>query len=141
MFKKVLVASIGQYLDEIVENTLDFVGDREVEVIGVYVVDTSAPFLTPSKVKEMMVEELKTKGNDVMRKLENKFQEPNIKFKKVILEGDPADEIVKLAEKENVDIIIMGSGKSKIDKHLLGSVSEKIVHSASCNIFLIKKLK
>ena len=61
-----------------------------------------------------------------------------VKFRQALVKGDPADEIVKMAEKENADIIIMGTGKSKIDKHLLGSVSEKVVHSAPCTILLIR---
>ncbi|MDZ4170638.1 MAG: universal stress protein [Methanobacteriaceae archaeon] len=43
-----------------------------------------------------------------------------------------------MAEKEDVEVIIMGTGKSKIDKHFLGSVSEKVVHSAPCTVLLIR---
>lgn len=34
-----------------------------------------------------------------------------IKFKKLLREGDPAEEIVKAAEEEGVDLIILGTGK------------------------------
>jgi len=139
MYKKILIACMGQYIKEIVEHTIDFVGKKEIEIIGLYVVETSTPFLTPSKVKEMMISELTEKGREVLQELDDKFQShPEIEFRKLLLEGDPANEIVKTATSENVDMIILGSGKSKIDKHLLGSVSEKVVHSAPCNIFLIK---
>ena len=141
MYKKVLVTSTGEYLDEIIEHTLDLVNERNMEVIGLYVVDTSAPFLTPNKVKQMMVNELKDKGNEVLSSMEKEFHKPTtymIKFTPMLVEGDPASEIIKIAEKENVDVIIMGTGKSKIDKHLLGSVSEKVVHSAPCTILLIR---
>jgi nucleotide-binding universal stress UspA family protein len=138
MYENVLVASMGKYIDEIVGHTLELLGEREIKLIGIYVVDTSTPFLTPAKVKEMIKEELKVKGNEVLCKMEEKFQTPHIEFKKVLIEGEPAEEIVKVAEKEKVDLIIMGSGKSKIDKHLLGSVTEKVVHSSPCNILLIK---
>ena len=39
---------------------------------------------------------------------------------------------------KSVNMLVMGSGKSKIDKHLLGSVTEKVVHSAPCTVLLIK---
>ncbi len=61
-----------------------------------------------------------------------------IKFKKVLLEGNPAEEIVKTAENENVDLIVMSTGKSRVDKHLLGSISEKVVHSAPCSVLLVR---
>lgn len=138
MYEKVLVTSTGRYLDEIVAHTLEFISKRETELIGIYVVETSAPFLTPKKVKEMMIEELRTKGQELLDKMEQKFQMPHIKFKKLLIEGDPADEIIKAAKKEYIDVIIMGSGKSKIDKELLGSVTEKVVHSTPCSVFLLR---
>lgn len=140
MYEKILVTSTGEYLDEIIEHTLDLVNKREIEVIGLYVADNSAPFLTPNKVKEMMVKELKDRGKEVLNTMEKEFNKSDcmIKFRQMLLEGDPASEIIKIAEKESIDVIIMGTGKSKIDKHLLGSVSEKVVHSAPCTILLIR---
>ena len=141
MYEKILVSSTGEYLDDIIEHTLDLIHGRPMEVIGLYVADTSAPFLTPSKVKEMMVNELKSKGKELLESMEKEFKKPDaglIKFRPMLIEGDPAEKIVKIAEEENVDVIIMGTGKSKIDKHLLGSVSEKVVHSAPCTVLLIR---
>jgi nucleotide-binding universal stress UspA family protein len=138
MYKKVLVTSTGEYLDEIIEHTLDLVDGRSIEVIGLYIADTSAPFLTPSKVKQMMVNELKSRGKEVLDSMRQEFENAGLNFKPMLIEGDPAEKIVETAEEENVDVIIMGTGKSKIDKHLLGSVSEKVVHSAPCTVLLIR---
>ncbi len=141
MYKKILVTSTEEYLDQIVKHTLDLVNERDIEIIGLYVVDDSFPFLTPSKVKEMMIEELNQKGKEVLRYMEKEFKKPVkciIKFRPVLIKGDPAEQIINIAEKEKVDIIVMGTGKSKIDKHLLGSVSEKVVHSSPCTILLVR---
>ena len=141
MYMKVLVTSNGENLNEIVENTLNIINGEDVEVIGLYVADNSAPFLTPKKVKEMMVEELKKKGEEILKYMEerfNSFREYKIEFKSILREGDPASEIVSVAEGEDVDIIVMGTGKSKIDKHILGSVSEKVVHASPCTILLVR---
>ena len=139
MYKKVLVTSTGEYLDEVIEHTLDLIHGRPMEVIGLYVADTSAPFLTPSKVKQMMVDELKSRGKEILDSMEQEFKKVGtINFNPMLIEGDPAEKIVEIAEEENVDVIIMGTGKSKIDKHLLGSVSEKVVHSAPCTVLLIR---
>ncbi len=139
MYKKILVTSTGEYLDEIIGHTLDLIHGRSMEVIGLYVADTSAPFLTPRKVKEMMVNELKNQGKEILESMGQEFKKSSaINFKPILIEGDPAEKIVEIAEEENVDVIIMGTGKSKIDKHLLGSVSEKVVHSAPCTVLLIR---
>lgn len=141
MYEKILVATMGEYMDDLIEHTVDLLHGRDAEVISVYVVETSVPFLTPKKVKEMMIEELTERGKEILVDMEKALTDPdypNIKFKGLLLEGSPADEIVKTAEKENVDVIVLGTGKSIVDKHLLGSVSEKIVHHAPCTIHLVR---
>lgn len=141
MYRKILVATMGEYMDEIMDHTLDIIGDKKTEVIGIYVVDTSVPFLTPNKVKEMMTKELTERGKEILDSMEQKFYSPSsymINFRKLLLEGDPADKIVETAEKEEVDLIVLGTGKNRIDKRLLGSVSEKVVHSAPCTVLLVR---
>jgi nucleotide-binding universal stress UspA family protein len=141
MYEKILVATMGEYMDEIIAHTWDIIREKETKIIGIYVVDTSVPFLTPKKVKEMMSEELTERGKEILDKMEQEFHSPSshmINFIKLLLEGDPAEEIVKIAEKENVDLIILGTGKNRIDKRLLGSVSEKVIHSAPCTVLLVR---
>jgi nucleotide-binding universal stress UspA family protein len=141
MYDKILVATMGEYMDEIIEHTLDIIGEKETEVIGIYVVETSVPFLTPKKVKEMMTSELTERGKEILDSMEHEFQSPGlnmIKFHKLLLEGDPAEEIVKTAENEEIDLIVLGTGKNRIDKRLLGSVSEKVIHSAPCTVLLVR---
>jgi len=144
VYKKVLVTSTGEYLDDILRHTLDLISERKMDVIGLYVVDTSVPFLTPKKIKEMMINELKKKGKEILDSMKVEFEKPAnymVNFIEMMVEGDPADEIVRIAEEEKVDVIVMGTGKSIMDKHLLGSVSEKVVHSAPCTILLIRTVQ
>ena len=132
---------MGKYIDDLMEYALDIIPDRKTEVIGIYVIETSTPFLTPKKVKKMMAAELRNRGKDILNSMRQEFQSSKhymINFRPMLREGDPSEEIVKAAEEENVDLIILGTGKNLIDKRLLGSVSEKVVHSAPCNIMLIK---
>jgi len=56
-----------------------------------------------------------------------------------VLVGYPAEEILHLAEDENVDLIIMGThGRTGIDRILFGSVAEKIVKSSKCPVLTIR---
>lgn len=141
MYEKIMVATMGEYMDDIIEHTLNILTDKPVEIIAIYVVETSVPFLTPKRVKEMMADELRSKGKEILDSLSQEFQSPNhymVTFKKIMREGNPADEIVKAAEEEDVDLIVLGTGKNIVDKRLLGSVSEKVVHSAPCTILLVR---
>jgi len=46
----------------------------------------------------------------------------------IIVEGHPAEEIIKYAEENSIDLIVMGTlGKSGLDRFLLGSVADKVI--------------
>jgi len=56
-----------------------------------------------------------------------------------IVDGAPADKIVAAAEKENADMIIMGSrGLGNIAGVLMGSVSHKVNHLSKCTCVTVK---
>ena len=56
-----------------------------------------------------------------------------------IVDGAPADKIVAAAEKENADMIVMGSrGLGKVAGILMGSVSQKVSHLSECTCVTVK---
>jgi len=144
MYNKVLVPIMGKYCKELVESTLDLINGRDIELIALYVVDDSVPFLTPKNIKEAMVIELKAKGELFLNEFEERIDlenNKNISLKKKLMEGRPAELIVKIAKEECIDVIVMGTGKSIVDKHLLGSVSEEVVHFSPCTIHLVRTIE
>jgi nucleotide-binding universal stress UspA family protein len=53
--------------------------------------------------------------------------------------GDPADELLNVAERENIDVIVIGStGKGFLKRKVLGSVSHKIVKNAKCSVYVVR---
>jgi len=59
--------------------------------------------------------------------------------KTVILGGKPAEEIIKYAEKSNIDIIIISShGRSGIKPWSLGSTVHKVVHRVHAPLIIIR---
>ncbi|MEX0801511.1 MAG: universal stress protein [Dehalococcoidia bacterium] len=52
--------------------------------------------------------------------------------------GDPADEILRLAQEEDCELIVMGRrGRGAVAKLLLGSVSDKVVRAAACPVMVV----
>jgi nucleotide-binding universal stress UspA family protein len=52
---------------------------------------------------------------------------PTDKIKSIIRVGDPVDELLKTAVKENVDMIVMGiKGRTNLEYMFVGSVAEKM---------------
>jgi nucleotide-binding universal stress UspA family protein len=54
-------------------------------------------------------------------------------------EGDPATEILRLAEERKVDVIVMGThGRTGLGRLLMGSVAEQIVRKAPCPVLTVR---
>jgi len=52
--------------------------------------------------------------------------------------GAPADKILEFAQKEKVDMIIMGAhGRKGLERAIFGSVANKVIKSASCPVFAV----
>jgi nucleotide-binding universal stress UspA family protein len=57
-----------------------------------------------------------------------------------LVTGDPADAVVRLAEDDNVDLIVLGShGRTGLTRLLMGSVAEAIVRKAHCPVLVYKQ--
>jgi nucleotide-binding universal stress UspA family protein len=53
--------------------------------------------------------------------------------------GDPASEIVAAADESGADCIVVGSrGLGNFGSFVLGSVSDKVNHSASCTCITVR---
>ncbi len=56
-----------------------------------------------------------------------------------LVDGDPADEILRCIDEQEIDCVVMGSrGLSDIKGLLLGSVSHKVTSRASCTCIAVK---
>jgi nucleotide-binding universal stress UspA family protein len=71
--------------------------------------------------------------------IEKNAKEADIPLETKIVYGDPADELLNFAEKEEIDVIVIGSsGKGFLRRKLLGSVSHKIVMHAKCSVYVVR---
>jgi len=68
------------------------------------------------------------------------FGEKNgVKVSTTILRGSIARNIVKAAEADNVDLIILGeSGRSGLSRISLGTVAESVMRLASCPVLIVR---
>jgi nucleotide-binding universal stress UspA family protein len=64
---------------------------------------------------------------------------PRIAVNHVLLEGDPATEIVKYTRDAGIDLVVMGThGRTGVERLLMGSVAEKVMREASCSVLVVK---
>jgi nucleotide-binding universal stress UspA family protein len=55
------------------------------------------------------------------------------------IEGDPADAILSVAERQGSDLIVVGNkGMTGTARFLLGSVPNKVSHHAPCSVLIVR---
>jgi len=66
--------------------------------------------------------------------------EAQVAMRSEIVEGDPVDEILSLADNRGVDLIVMGSrGRGALAGALLGSVSSDVLQHANVPVLVAKE--
>lgn len=62
---------------------------------------------------------------------------PNVQ--KTVIEGVPYEEIIKFAEKEKSDMIVIGTyGRSGLERFIFGSTAERVVRRAPCAVLTVR---
>jgi nucleotide-binding universal stress UspA family protein len=82
---------------------------------------------------------LEENGRRILATTETKTKEAEIKAVTTLLYGSPAEEIINFAEKEEMDLIVIGDrGLGSVTRFFLGSVSNKVSRHAPCPVLIVK---
>jgi nucleotide-binding universal stress UspA family protein len=91
---------------------------------------------------QALIQAMGTRWQELARRLEERgkrFTRRGWKVQPLLLKGNPAEQILKLATKQQADLLVLGSrGVSGLKAILLGSVSHKVVQHASCSVMVVK---
>jgi nucleotide-binding universal stress UspA family protein len=92
--------------------------------------------LEGTKIKDAMDK----KARLVLEYYKKRLQEsPPIPAVRTILRsGHPAEEILKTAEEEKPDLIVIGSRGKRIGRFFIGSVSREVANNSSVSVLLVK---
>ncbi|MDD1770363.1 MAG: universal stress protein [Methanomassiliicoccales archaeon] len=89
----------------------------------------------PEEDKEQLVKA----GMDQLTSLKAKGTEMGVEVKTFLEAGNPYEAIMETAKRVKAEAIIVGtSGKTAIDRVLIGSVSEYVVRHASCTVIVVR---
>jgi nucleotide-binding universal stress UspA family protein len=148
--RKILVAVDGSKPSLIASvQAIDISKTLNAEMTAIYVVspdirynyleDTITPRLPPA-LKDVMMIAMQT-GEKHLDKVKQKAREKDVRVKTDVIIGisSVVKEIVEYAEKNKIDMIVVGSrGLSGIKKMLLGSVANGVVTYAHCPVLVAK---
>ena len=90
------------------------------------------------KISADMVGSFERMGTEALSKCGEMATRLGVRFETLQLEGDPVDEILRSVKQTRSDCIVVGRrGLGRLEKLLLGTVSEKIVKLSSVPVVVV----
>ncbi len=139
MYKKIALATDGsEHSKRAAENAIHIAkcsSGSKIEII--YVVDHD-------KVKSDVLSnwnsaDIGDTRKSRMREVEKLAKESGVLYEIKILHGEPGPTIVDYVNKNNFEIVIIGSrGLNVLQEFVLGSVSHKVAKRANCPVLIVK---
>lgn len=142
-YKRIMIATDGSELGrKSIENGIEIARLSGAKVFAVYVVASGGYSAIPPRDagwEKAMKEHLRTEGENATAFVEEAGKAAGVEVESVILEGHPGHEIVEFAEKNDINLVVMGTlGKSGIQHFLLGSVAENVVRHSKKAVLVVR---
>ena len=139
MFDKILLPTDGSEFseNEVKRATKLLSDDGEIIILSVASkIEANTPFHNKKNVNRMN-KEFKNEAQKNVDRMARKFDK-SVNVRKLVIAGIPSETIVKVADNEDVDLIIIAaSGKSGLQKFFIGSVAERVLKSTEKDVLLI----
>jgi nucleotide-binding universal stress UspA family protein len=111
-------------------------------VFVVQSIEDYSGFFVPHMPITQFEEEMVGGANKKMESFIEDNMDPSVSYSSKVLIGDVAEEILKLAEDEKSDMIVMGThGYKGLEKVLFGSIAEKVVKRSPCPVLTVNPYK
>lgn len=139
MLKTILVALDGSEIAErVIETLSDLVMSSNTKVILCHV------FPTPESEIELPADRPHSvlprfSYFHVEKEMQSYQEKLSFKTDLELVTGDPAEEIIRLANIYKADLVVIGSrGLTGMKKIVLGSVSTQVMEEANCSVLVVK---
>ena len=112
----------------------------EVTLLAVIPIYPDIDLEITARARDSLERKLGSQAEESLSKAKESFQAKGISPRAVIINaGDIADEIVKMAEDEKMDLIVIGSrGLGATGRFSLGGTAMKIISHAPCSVLVAK---
>ena len=141
MYKRMLVLLDGSKMSEVVFSYARELSGRlglDLDLLHVCRSEEADQLPMRQAYVEHMAEALKAQSEELQNETGAGSGPKAIEARGTVLVGYPAEEILKYAEENSIDIIVMAThGRSGIRRWGLGSVADKVIHEADIPIWLV----
>ncbi|MGV8077018.1 MAG: universal stress protein [Methanosarcina sp.] len=143
IYRKMMVATDGSELaKKAVDIAIKISKISEAKLYAVYVISyegISTAYPKEAGWEKAALDYFRIEGKEATAYAENSGRTENVEVESIILDGNPAREIVDFAEKNDIDLIVMGTlGKTGLNRFLLGSVAENVVKNSKKAVLIVK---
>jgi nucleotide-binding universal stress UspA family protein len=148
MFEQILLAVDGsKHSQKAAEIGIELAKSTKGKVTALFVIDTgkeyegigSVTWNMADKIVEGVKNSLLECGQETLKILGDMAQKAGVPFESKIVEGQPAMEIMKMAEDANMGLIVIGRlGRTGIEKFLLGSIAEAVVRHSKVPVLTVR---
>jgi len=108
------------------------------ELLILHVVETTFAWYTGT-LYQQVVDQLRDLGNKVVEQAVEMAKQQGVQARSMIVDGHSGTAIVRIAEREKVDIVVMGAlGRTMVEEALVGSISRYVVRHAPCPVLVVK---
>ena len=135
-YDRILVPTDGsEGVERAIEHAVEVAADNDATLYGLYVLSTDsyaglAMESSWESVDRLLREDAETAVARVREIAER--MDAGVPVETAVVEGKPSREIVRYAESEGCDLVVMGThGRGGIDRLLLGSVAESVIRASS----------
>ena len=143
MYKRLLVPLDGSAL---AEEALSHAGElaarirlEEVTLLHVYATQESEFTVTHKAYIDRAVETVRTRASEARQKTGAPAGDALAEVRGELVTGRPAEEILRYAEQNNVDLMMMAThGRSGIKRWAMGSVADKVLRASKVPVWLVR---
>jgi len=95
--------------------------------------------LVPAQVYDDIERSMRADAQKQIDKLVAEAKAARVRVRGLLLEGTPADRIVRAARSYHADVIVIGThGRMGLARVFLGSVAERVVGTAPCPVLTVR---
>jgi nucleotide-binding universal stress UspA family protein len=78
-------------------------------------------------------------AEQVLARTAKRAEEQGVQVEYSAVEGDPAEVLLEVADRQNADLIVVGNkGMTGARRFFLGSVPNKVIHHAPCGVMVVR---
>lgn len=140
MFERIMIATDGsKHSERAAEVGIELARLSGGAITIIYVADTGRLSHLPedmaiASIRSLLIRE----GEDATNYVEEMATRAGVASTKMVVEGNPGDELLKRSSELGVEVVVMGSvGRTGLDKFLLGSVAENVVRNSRVPVLTV----